>query len=119
MIKTWSFAEEYKYFRKKILNSIDKTLKSGELFFGKQLEQFEKNFLKVDICTKSVFVSPCSVIPIEWAKSTKASTSSWCVILSSSSNFLSLFSWIKSSEWETLSKKTFEAVEFSWAKFCW
>ncbi len=46
MIKTWSFVEEYKYFRKKILNSIDKTLKSGELFFGKQLEQFEKNFLK-------------------------------------------------------------------------
>ena len=46
MIKTWSFVEEYKDFRKKILNSIDKTLKSGELFFGKQLEQFEKNFLK-------------------------------------------------------------------------
>ncbi len=46
MIKTWSYVEEYKSFRKKILISIDKTLKSGELFFGKQLKQFEKNFLK-------------------------------------------------------------------------
>ena len=48
MIKTWSYIEEYKDFRKKILNSIDKTLKSGELFFGKQLEEFEKNFLKLN-----------------------------------------------------------------------
>ena len=46
MIKTWSYVEEYKDLRKRILNSIDKTLKSGELFFGKQLELFEKNFLK-------------------------------------------------------------------------
>tara|TARA_Y100000590_G_scaffold315081_1_gene356295 strand:+ start:3980 stop:5119 length:1140 start_codon:yes stop_codon:yes gene_type:complete len=46
MIKTWSYTEEYKDYRKKILYSIDKTLKSGQLFFGKQLEIFEKNFLK-------------------------------------------------------------------------
>ena len=46
MIKTWSYVEEYKDYRKKILRSIDKTLKSGDLFFGKQLKQFEKNFLK-------------------------------------------------------------------------
>ena len=46
MIKTWSYVEEYRSFRKKILISIDKTLKSGELFFGRQLKQFEKNFLK-------------------------------------------------------------------------
>ena len=45
MIKTWSYVEEYRSFRKKILISIDKTLKSGELFFGRQLKQFEKNFL--------------------------------------------------------------------------
>ena len=44
MIKTWSYIEEYKDSRKKILKSIDHTLKSGKLFFGKQLEQFEKNF---------------------------------------------------------------------------
>ena len=48
MIKTWSYLEEYKDLKKKILNSIDKTLKTGELFFGKQLELFEKNFLKLN-----------------------------------------------------------------------
>jgi|TARA_B110000116_G_C16778481_1_gene557029 aminotransferase EvaB len=48
MIKTWSFAEEYKNSRKKILKSIDKTLKSDTLFFGKQLHKFEKNFLKLN-----------------------------------------------------------------------
>lgn len=46
MIKTWSYIREYKNNRKKILNSIDKTLKSGNLFFGNQLHKFEKNFLK-------------------------------------------------------------------------
>ena len=48
MIKTWSYIEEYKFYRKKILNSIDKTLKSGNLFFGKQLNDFEKKFLKLN-----------------------------------------------------------------------
>ena len=46
MIKTWSYIREYKNNRRKILNSIDKTLKSGNLFFGNQLHKFEKNFLK-------------------------------------------------------------------------
>ena len=41
MIKTWSYSKEYKDFRKKILNSLDKTLSSGELFFGKQLMKFD------------------------------------------------------------------------------
>ena len=45
MIKTWSYKEEYLTYRKKILSSIDKTLKSGDLFFGNQLRRFEKNFL--------------------------------------------------------------------------
>ena len=48
MIKTWSYIEEYRDYRKKILSSIDKTLKSGELFYGKQLEKFEKKFLKLN-----------------------------------------------------------------------
>ena len=38
MIKTWSYIEEYRDYRKKILKSIDKTLKSNDLFFGKQIE---------------------------------------------------------------------------------
>jgi len=56
MIKTWSYIEEYKIYRKKILYSIDKTLKSGDLFFGKQLNNFEKNFLKLNKCKYGVAV---------------------------------------------------------------
>ena len=37
MIKAWSYVEEYKELRKKILESIDRTLKSGQIFFGKKL----------------------------------------------------------------------------------
>ena len=39
MIKTWSYIEEYKGLRKKILRSIDRTLKSGQIFFGKELKK--------------------------------------------------------------------------------
>ena len=46
MIKTWSYIEEYKGLRKKILGSIDRTLKSGQIFFGKELQKFEKQFIK-------------------------------------------------------------------------
>ena len=46
MIKAWSYIEEYKDLRKKILKSIDKTLKSGQIFFGKELEKFEKRFIE-------------------------------------------------------------------------
>ena len=45
MIKAWSYIEEYKILRKKILSSVDKTLKSGELFFGKQLKKYQKKHL--------------------------------------------------------------------------
>ena len=48
MIKSWSYIEEYKDLRKKILKSIDKSLKSGQIFFGKELEKFEKNFIKLN-----------------------------------------------------------------------
>ena len=46
MIKAWSYIEEYKDLRKKILKSIDTTLKSGHVFFGKELQKFEKRFIK-------------------------------------------------------------------------
>jgi len=46
MIKAWSYTEEYKSLRKKILQSIDRTLKSGQIFFGKELKKFEKQFVK-------------------------------------------------------------------------
>ena len=46
MIKFWSYQTEYKNIRKKLLKSIDKTIKKGSIFFGEQLEIFEKNFIK-------------------------------------------------------------------------
>jgi Predicted pyridoxal phosphate-dependent enzyme apparently involved in regulation of cell wall biogenesis len=46
MIKAWSYTEEYKDLRKKILKSIDRSLRSGQIFFGKELRKFEKNFNK-------------------------------------------------------------------------
>ena len=46
MIKAWSYIEEYKGLRKKILKSIDRTLKSGQIFFGKEVQKFEKRFIK-------------------------------------------------------------------------
>ena len=46
MIKSWSYIEEYKDLRKKILKSIDKSFKSGKVFFGNELNKFEKRKLK-------------------------------------------------------------------------
>ena len=46
MIKAWSYIKEYKGLRKKILKSIDEMLKSGQIFFGKELQKFEKRFVK-------------------------------------------------------------------------
>jgi len=46
MIKFWSYQTEYKNIRKKLLRSIDKTIKKGSIFFGKELETFEKDFIK-------------------------------------------------------------------------
>tara|TARA_B100000780_G_C21063487_1_gene427585 strand:- start:85 stop:1221 length:1137 start_codon:yes stop_codon:yes gene_type:complete len=46
MIKFWSYQTEYKKIRKILLKSIDTTVKNGSIFFGKQIEKFEKNFIK-------------------------------------------------------------------------
>jgi len=46
MKKFWSYKNEYIYLRNRILKSIDKTLKSDQLFFGPELRKFEKNFTK-------------------------------------------------------------------------
>ncbi len=48
MIKYWSYLDEYKKYRSTILKSIDKTLKSGTLFFGKELNKFEISFKKAN-----------------------------------------------------------------------
>ena len=45
-INFWEFKEELKFLKsKKIFNKLKKTLESGEIFFGKTLKKFEKNFL--------------------------------------------------------------------------
>ena len=46
MIKYWSLLEEYKKNKKKILSNISKTLNKGNIFFGDQLNIFEKTFIK-------------------------------------------------------------------------
>jgi aminotransferase EvaB len=46
MIKPWSYIEEYSELRNKILKSIDKSLKSGQIFFGNEINKFEKEFTK-------------------------------------------------------------------------
>ena len=44
MIKAWSYIEEYKDLRKKILKSVDKALSSGKIFFS-----FNKAFVESKI----------------------------------------------------------------------
>ena len=46
MIKFWTYSREYRKFKKSILKKIDKTLEKGNIFFGNELFNFEKNFLK-------------------------------------------------------------------------
>jgi len=48
MINSWSYLKEYKSLRKRLLKSVDNTLMSGQLFFGKQMIKFEKNFIKTN-----------------------------------------------------------------------
>ena len=46
MIDFWSYKKEYKILRKEIHSSIDKTFSNGVIFFGKNLINFENNFIK-------------------------------------------------------------------------
>jgi len=48
MVKTWSYQKEYKDLKKKIFISLDKVFKSNKLFFGTELNKFEKKFLKIN-----------------------------------------------------------------------
>jgi dTDP-3-amino-2,3,6-trideoxy-4-keto-D-glucose/dTDP-3-amino-3,4,6-trideoxy-alpha-D-glucose/dTDP-2,6-dideoxy-D-kanosamine transaminase len=48
MIKFWTYRNEYKLIKKKLHLSLDNVLNSGTLFFGKQLEKFENNFIKIN-----------------------------------------------------------------------
>jgi len=66
MMNYWSYLNEYKSLRKNILKSLDKTLMSGQLFFGNQMKKFEKEFIKhnnlkygiaVGSCTDAIYIS--------------------------------------------------------------
>ena len=46
MIKSWDYKKEYDLLKRKIIFSIDKSLRSGKLFFGNEVLKFEKEFLK-------------------------------------------------------------------------
>jgi len=46
MIKFWSYKKEYLKYKKKILGGVDKSLKSGSIFFSNELVTFEKSFVK-------------------------------------------------------------------------
>jgi len=46
MINFWSYKDEYKKYRNKFNKFFDQTLKSGQIFFGPNLKDFEYEFLK-------------------------------------------------------------------------
>lgn len=48
MIKFWSYQREYQGFKKILLKSIDKSIKRGSIFFGEELNKFEKKFIKTN-----------------------------------------------------------------------
>ena len=43
MIKPWNYIDEYKEIKPKIIKAIDKSINSGFLILGPQLELFERN----------------------------------------------------------------------------
>jgi dTDP-3-amino-2,3,6-trideoxy-4-keto-D-glucose/dTDP-3-amino-3,4,6-trideoxy-alpha-D-glucose/dTDP-2,6-dideoxy-D-kanosamine transaminase len=46
MIKFWSYNRELKKYKKKIYSKINKSLNSGQIFFGNELFDFERKFIK-------------------------------------------------------------------------
>ena len=46
MIEFWSYKRELEKYKKEIYYNIQKTLNSGQIFFGRQINKLEKNFIK-------------------------------------------------------------------------
>ena len=46
MIRFWTYKKEYQKYSHQILNKINITLKKGNIFFGDELNKFEKSFVK-------------------------------------------------------------------------
>ena len=66
MIKSWNYINEYNEIKSKITRSIEKTLSSGFLILGPELNKFEKRFsrfigtnfgLGVGNCTDAIFIA--------------------------------------------------------------
>ena len=46
MINFWSYKDEYKKYKSSYINIFNNTMKEGQIFFGKNLFNFENNFKK-------------------------------------------------------------------------
>ncbi len=46
MIKFWSYEREFKKYQKSIIKNVEKTVKKGNIFFGNEINSFEKEFIK-------------------------------------------------------------------------
>jgi len=60
MINFWTYKKEYKKYKHTILNSIDRALNTGNIFFGNELTKFEKNFARKYKAKYSVAVKSCT-----------------------------------------------------------
>ena len=48
MINFWTYKNEYQKYRRKIIYKIDRTISKGSIFFGDEIKNFKKNFLKTN-----------------------------------------------------------------------
>ena len=46
MINFWSYKREYKKYKKTLIKNINRVIEQGNIFFGNELNSFEKNFIK-------------------------------------------------------------------------
>ena len=46
MIKFWSYNREYEKYKHSLLKKINSVLSRGNIFFGEELKNFEKKFVK-------------------------------------------------------------------------
>ena len=56
MIKFWTYKREFNRYKKFFLKEINKSINSGQIFFGRELKKFEKNFVKKHKCKYGIAV---------------------------------------------------------------
>ena len=57
MIKFWSYEREFKKYQKSIIRNVGKTLKKGNIFFGNEINSFEREFIKKNKAKYGIAVS--------------------------------------------------------------